>query len=73
MQARQTVQEEAERAGASPAAAALIDLDELTRLARTIASPGEGDPEALAIPYRYRLLRSLSVTHFLRRMEGGNR
>jgi asparagine synthase (glutamine-hydrolysing) len=71
-QAKETLGQEAERACASPTAMALIDLDELSHLAATIPVPDGTDLEALALPYRYRLLRSLSVTHFLRRIEGSN-
>lgn len=71
--ARDVIVEEAARAHASPTAAALIDLDELRHLARTIPAAGEVDISAKAVRYRYRLLRTLSVAHFLRRIEGGNR
>lgn len=72
-QARSLIAEEAERGSASPTAHALIDLDELARLATTIPDPEGADLEAQVLPYRYRLLRTLSVTHFLRHIEGGNR
>lgn len=73
IQARRTIGEEAERARASPGATALIDLDELTRLAATVPVSEGAALDRLTPSYRYRLLRSLSVTHFLRRIEGGNR
>lgn len=70
--AEKTLREEAERANASPTAKALIDLDQLVRLAETLPEPGKDDLATSNLPYRYQLLRSLSVTHFLRRIEGGN-
>lgn len=73
MQAQRILREEAERARSSPSAMALIDPDELTRLTATIPGLEGADPEAMAVYYRFRLLRGLSVTHFLRRIDGGNR
>lgn len=73
LQAKQELGEEVRRASASPTAASLVDLDALTRLADTAPDAASADLGPLAVPYRYRLLRGLSVTHFLRRLEGGNR
>lgn len=71
--ARELVADEVQRGCASHTAKALIDLDELQRLSATIPDPDTDDLDAAVLPYRYRLLRTLSVTHFLRRLEGGNR
>lgn len=73
IQAKQTISEEAERAQTSPGAMALVDLDELKRLATTAPTLEGTALDSLSLPYRYQLLRSLSVTHFLRRIERGNR
>ncbi|MDR6850817.1 asparagine synthase (glutamine-hydrolyzing) [Sphingomonas sp. BE123] len=70
--ARERIADEAERSSASQTANALIDLDQLKWLATTIPDPDTADLDAAVVPYRYRLLRTLSVTHFLRRVEGGN-
>lgn len=71
--ARERIADEAERGRAGRTANALLDLDVLQRLATSIPDPETADLDAQVIPYRYQLLRTLSVTHFLRRIEGGNR
>ncbi|MFX7674873.1 hypothetical protein ABTJ60_20010, partial [Acinetobacter baumannii] len=65
--ARARIAEEAERGSASRTADALLDLDALQRLAASIPDPKTADLNAQVIPYRYQLLRTVSVTHFLRR------
>lgn len=57
--------------GCAPASAAI----DLSRLRRMVADWPEGDWESDAVryPYRYALLRGLSVGHFLHRASGSNR
>lgn len=71
--AREQIAEEAERGSESRTADALLDLDALQWLAASIPDPKTADLNAQVIPYRYQLLRTVSVTHFLRRIERGNR
>ena len=68
---RDDLADEAERARGNPHAQALFDVDALADLARSIPDPDAVSPES-ELAYRYQLLRTLSATHFLRKVERGN-
>lgn len=69
-QAQETIREEVMISRARPDVMTLIETEELTRLAHTI--PVSGDWASLATQYRFRLLRSLSVAHFVRKIDSTN-
>ncbi len=68
---RDDLADEAGRARANPHARALFDVDALEELARSIPDP-HATSSANELAYRYQLLRTLSATHFLRKVERGN-
>jgi asparagine synthase (glutamine-hydrolysing) len=70
--ARDCVVEELDRLEACPAAASVLDLPRLRRLAENWPSGGWERSEVF-LPYRYTLLRAIAVGHFLRRTTGSNR
>lgn len=72
LEAQSSIIEEAHRAGSSSAGEKLVDTPGLVALAESIPQMAPSDLEAHVTSYRYRLLRGLSVTHFLRKTEGRN-
>ncbi|MEG3180504.1 asparagine synthetase B family protein [Sphingomonas sp. LT1P40] len=70
-QAAPAIASELQRAHASPAADSLIDLPGLEDLAATPPQDTEISRET-TLRWRTKLLRGVSVAHFLRKIEGGN-
>jgi asparagine synthase (glutamine-hydrolysing) len=70
--AREHVTDELHRLEACAAARNAIDLPRLGRLVENWPSSG-WELDEVIMPYRNALLRAISVGHFLRRVEGGNR
>ncbi len=69
--ARDGVMEELDRLQSCPAANVALDLPRLKQLAEKWPSGGWHRQEVF-MPYRYALLRAISVGHFLRRTAGSN-
>jgi asparagine synthase (glutamine-hydrolysing) len=70
--ARGQVTDELDRLEVCEAARIAIDLPRLRRLVENWPSSG-WDLDRIIMPYRLALPRAISVGHFLRRVEGGNR
>lgn len=69
--AKMDLVDEARRARSNPQAQALFDVDALEQLALSMPEADAMNPDN-EFDYRYRLLRTLSATHFLRKVSGGN-
>lgn len=69
--AHPVIQDEIHRAASCAGAASLLDLEEMRALIDELPATAEA-LNAAAKTYRLKLLRGVSVAHFLRRVSGGN-